>query len=436
MLIYILPGITLLLFFINLFYKGNTVESCLLFIMTLLPLMNLKITTEAYGGFRIFDIITLYAFVFLFKDFISVSLEGIKGNYFLIFVILSIIILIGGLASEFPGRAYLSTLKVMPIFIFSRFFLIAYTKDSEFSAKAIKALKTAYLMALVFLLIQVIVGLKFTFYPVLGPNTIDPVFQIIRYPGIFYDSQAHGQYLIMGCFLFLFTQPRDNAREIVINYAICVAGLASALIAGSRSALGGFFVGLVVMLLIGNRRFRLYGIIAILLGFVVLKVAAPETAVFQRSKDLSQDYEFRKDLWISALRISNEHPLLGIGTDNYQTYVKRHAQNQYLEIDAGEYLYFDQPESGYLKLLVEWGYIGFVLFMLFLLIPITTGTFNRLARGSNFRNSIFIASLASWMVAFTTVYSIADYRIMIMVACMLVLIITSYSSNQIVPEDE
>ncbi len=434
-MIFILPGITLLLFVFNLFCKGNTIESCVLFILTLLPLINLKITTEAYGGFRIFDALAFYMLIFLFRDFIS-NLDGIRGRYLLLFILLMIIILIGGLASEFPARAYLNTVKTLPVFIFARFFLIQYTRDPAFVMKVVRALKISYIVSLVFLLAQVIIGLKFTFYPSLNPNTIDPVFHMVRYPGIFYDSQANGQYLIMGCFLFMYTGGSKSNRDIIFNYIIFGLGLAGTLLAGSRSAFGGFIAGLLVLLFVSNKTFRIYGTLMIVFGFLILKAVAPDATVFERTRDLSEDYKFRATLWKDAFTISKEHPLLGIGTDNYQHYVMRHAQNQYLEIEEGEMLYFDQPENGYLKLLVEWGFIGFGIFLVLVLGPLIAGMFRRLTNRSDLLNSFFIASLVSWMLAFSTVYSIADYRIMIMAATMVLLLITSYSTGPVLKENE
>src|ERR1700743_1842913 len=107
-LIVIVPGITLILFFVNVFYRGNTPTSCLLFILALLPLMDLKITKEAWGGFKTFDFICFYCLIFLLKDFITINTKSRNNFYFLLFVLLGIIILLGGLASEHPEKTYIS----------------------------------------------------------------------------------------------------------------------------------------------------------------------------------------------------------------------------------------------------------------------------------------------------------------------------------------
>ncbi len=423
-LIFILPGIVLLAFFLNLVYKGNNVQSCLTFILVLLPFMDLKITKEEWGGFKIFDFISFFCFIFLFKEFITVSLKGRNIFYFFLFLFFCIIILIGGLASEFPQKSFLALIKTLPIFIIARFFITECQKDPSFHIKAIKALRIAYLIDLGFLVAQMIVGLRFTFYPGLATNTIDPVFHIVRYPGVFYDSQAHGQFLALGSFLFLFTEKNAPIKKTIFNYSIFALSIAGIALAGSRAAFGGFAIGLFIVLLMAGNKYRIYGSIVIVIGLAAYIVISPETGVFSRTKALSEDYLYRQSIWNEALDISKKHAYLGIGSGNYQKYIMRHVQDQYIEIQDGQLVYFDQPENGYLKILVELGYLGFAIFILFLLLPLFTGIILYF-KNINYKQVVFfMASLLSWIVAFNTVYSIYDYRLLLMVVSMITLIIT------------
>lgn len=423
-LIYILPGIALLLFALNIYFKGNTVQSCLLFIFTLLPLMDLKITNEAWGGFKVFDAICIYSVVFLLKDFTTINRYNPNNFYFLLFVLFAIVVLLGGLASEFPSRAYLNFFKIMPIFIFARFFLTECYKDPRFYIKAIKGLKIAYLTALSFVLIQWVVGLKFTFYPELSPNTVDPIFLITRYPGMFYDSQASGQYLAMGSFLFLYIDKDASRKTHIFNYVVFVVAIIGISMAGSRAAFGGFALGLILVFFMAAKQYRVYGIVAGIVGYLVFTFVSVQTGVFDRAKNLSEDFLFRQSIWKEAFEISKKHPLLGIGSGNYQNYVIRHAQGQYLEVADGQLVYFDQPENGYLKIMSELGFIGFGIFVLFLIVPLFKGFINYMKGIFDQRVAFFMAGLISWAVAFNTVYSIYDYRILIMVVSMIVLIVS------------
>lgn len=428
-LIFILPVITLFAFLLNVFYRGNTVQSCLLFVVSLLPLMDLKITNEAWGGFKTFDAISFYCLIFLLKDFMTINLEGRNNFYFLLFTLLIVVILLGGLASEFPERTYLNLFKALPVFIFGRFLILECSIDPDFHEKVIRGLKISYLTALSFLFIQWLVGLRFTFYPSLSPNTVDPVFHIIRYPGVFYDSQGSGQYLAMGSFLFLYVKENATRQTRLLNYLVFILAVIGINIAGSRAAFGGFAIGLVLAFFMVAKSYRVYGVVCLALAYFIFTSVSIHNGVFDRSKNLSEDLVFRQSIWNEAYQIAQKHQLLGIGSGNYQNYVIRHAQGQYLEVEDGQLVYFDQPENGYLKIMVELGFTGFFIFCLFLIVPLFKGLLLFIRGLVDSRIAFLMAALVSWMIAFNTVYSIYDYRILLMVACMVVLIITYPQKN-------
>ncbi|EHQ28706.1 O-antigen ligase family protein [Mucilaginibacter paludis] len=423
-LIFILPVITLFAFLLNVFYRGNTVQSCLLFVLSLLPLMDLKITNEAWGGFKTFDAISFYCLIFLLKDFVTINLESRNNFYFLLFALLMVVILLGGLASEFPERTYLNLVKTLPVFIFGRFLILECCKDPDFHDQVIRALKVSYLTALSFLFMQWIIGLRFTFYPSLSPNTVDPVFHIIRYPGVFYDSQGSGQYLAMGSFLFLYVKENATRQSRWLSYLVFVLAVIGINIAGSRAAFGGFAIGLVMAFFMVAKNYRLLGLACLAVAYLVFTSISIHNGVFDRSKNLSEDLVFRQSIWSEAYDIAQKHQLLGIGSGNYQNYVIRHAQSQYLEVEDGQLVYFDQPENGYLKIMVELGFTGFAIFCLFLIVPLFKGLIFFIKGLVDKRVAYLMASLISWGIAFNTVYSIYDYRILLMVACMVILIIT------------
>ncbi|MXV15791.1 O-antigen ligase family protein [Hufsiella ginkgonis] len=422
-LIIIMAGIVLILFFLTILYKGSSVRTCLLFILSLLPLMNLKITPEALGGFKTLDVICLYAFIFLFKDFTTINLRSRNNGYFALFMLFGIAVLIGGLMSEFPGKAFLGLFKILPVFVFGRFLVTECLKDRLFINYVIRALKISYLTALGFLILQVIFGLKFTFYPELGPNTVDTVFHIIRYPGVFYDPQAHGQYLAMGSFLFLYVEQPAGRKRVFTSYAIFALAVIAIVLAGSRAAFGGFAAGLLLVIFMAGKQFRILGSAMVVTGLLAYVLVSSYTGVFDRAKNLSDDYLFRQSIWKEAFQIFQKHPYLGIGSGNYQDHVMIHAQGQYLEIEEGKLVYFDQPENGYLKILVELGLAGFSIFLVFMLLPAARGVIYAAAGIFDKRIVFLVASLLSWMVAFNTVYSIYDTRILLMMSSMTALLI-------------
>jgi O-antigen ligase len=420
-LIYILPVLALALFFANIIRQGSSARGSLLFILYFLPVMNLKVTPESLGGFTVFDVIVIYSVVFLFKDFIYFDDQNSSPIFLWLFILLIIVVLLGGLNSEFSGNTFLRLFKILPIFIFGRFAILECRKDPEFHSEIIKSLKISYLISLSFVFIQLLVGIKFRFYPDLAPNTLDPVLNIIRYPGVFYDSQASGQFLAIGSFLFLYNFNQDLNSK-VLNYAVFLAAIWGILLAGSRAAFGGFAVGLLVVLLMAGRAYRLYGGMLLILALFSYWVFAPQIGLFNRADNLSDDYLFRKNIWNKAIDIAVENPVLGIGLGNYQDYVTRHAQDQYLELEDGKFVYFDQPENGYLKVLVELGFLGFAVFLLFILLTLCKGFYSQIAGEVDSQIYFLIGALINWLVAFNTVYSLYDVRILIMITTLICLI--------------
>src|SRR5690606_8692617 len=110
---------------------------------------------------------------------------------------------------------------------------------------------------------------------------------------------------------------------------------------------------------------------------------------------------------------------------NYQSYVSLYSQDQYWEY-FGTFEYIDHPESGYLKILIEIGLIGFMVALIFLIKPLISAVIRLCTKVNENQTPLFlIAAITSWMVAFLTVYSFGDIRIFSMVVtlvCMLIVL--------------
>src|SRR5690606_19439292 len=112
-LIFILPVLTFIIFIVS-FFRRCTVEHYLLFVLYLLPLMELKVAKEEWGGFKIFDIITFYSLVFLFGQFVKITNPKRLHFYFILFLAFLSIIFLGILASDYPQNAILKVIKILP----------------------------------------------------------------------------------------------------------------------------------------------------------------------------------------------------------------------------------------------------------------------------------------------------------------------------------
>ena len=108
--------------------------------------------------------------------------------------------------------------------------------------------------------------------------------------------------------------------------------------------------------------------------------------------------------------------------------------SQSLLLPDNEVLYLGQPENGYLAILTEWG--GIASFFLFLLIlsPIIR-TIRDFFYGRNVGPSVLSsAALICFLIAFMSVYSLSDRRIMIVITLYISLTIL-FAEKSIVPDE-
>lgn len=424
--------LTVLIGFLFILFRYNlSAQTYLLFVIYLMPFMAFKVVKEDWGGFKIIDIVSYISMILLLTKFSSAPLsKTIKSNLAEIALLLVIIIL-GLLKSDASHTTLFKILKIFPVFIFTRFFIIESTLDRMFRHKAIKALKMSFIFSLCFLLLQIAFGLAFTWYPSLNPNISDPANDFIRYPGIFYDPQLHGQFLAIGSFLILV--PLGENRKISLNDLGLFFMTAGAIaLTGSRSALGGFVLGLLAIFLMAGKRYFVHMLSLIFIFAILYTTLFMDSPVFSRGATVGNDLEFRQSIWKEAFATAKDNPLLGIGWGNYQTYIERHNQDQYLILND-EILYFDQPESGYLKIGVEIGIFGFILFIAIILKALIWGLKAFLKRTQDITPLLLVAALISWMFAFTTVYSFFDERILFMIALVIALL---HNPTEILPTDQ
>lgn len=413
--------LALLVFFFKIHQQGK-MEHYVLIVLYCLPVLDFRIVKEIYGGYKVFDLMTLYSMLFFIKEF-TASRYRSNSYYVVLTALLLAVAWLGLLQSSFSMNMFAQLTRVASVFIFARFAYKCCQEHPDFMYRMLKAFRFSYMIALFFFLMQLTVGLNFTLYTIdLNNNTFDPDTNLTRYPGFFFDSQLNGQFLAMGAFLLLLREPGVKPWMMRLRYALFAFAVIGILASGSRSALGGFALAAFMLLLTIGRRYLPHLVLAGALAFFVIGGLKSGPVALQRTQQVGDDYKFRKQIWDEALEIAVKHPVLGIGMGNYQRYIMKYYQNQYLEIIPGEFLYFEQPENGYLKIIVELGFTGFILYLLVLL-PTLAKAFIHYVNGRVAQPILFlIAGVCAWLVAFNTVYSIFDYRILVTLAMLLVLI--------------
>jgi len=380
--------------------------------------MDLPISPPNWGSLKVFEAISYISLFLNLGDF--KSYKKTHKIYHILFGLLLLVLFLGSLNSEFISNSLVNILSVFPIFIYSKSIINECNSDNEFPKKVIQGLKLVASISIIFLIIQIIVGLEFTFYSELNRNTLNN--DSIRYPSFFPDPQKYQQFLAMLSFLFLIND-KQIGQPYFKNYLLFIIVFIAMLATGSRAAMLGFLSGiLLIFFALGLRsRFTIF-IISIMVGSLFIS-SFDSLLILKRSETFNDDYEFRTSLWAEAYNIYKDHPLLGIGIGNYQNFSFTRSNNYYIS-EEGDVIYYDS-ESGYLKMLSETGSLGFIISFLFIIIPIFYSVKNIFNGNKNLIVHVFLASILSWLVSFVSLYSLYDRRILILVITFVCLLITS-----------
>lgn len=414
----ILSFAALLVFTGYFIYKNGRPEYYLLFTAFAFPLLDLKIIPFDYGNLKVFDGITLIALLISFKPF-SRSIRRVSKKELFFFGLYVLFLILSASASSAALRALLSSVSAVTPFAFSMLLYTACCDNVAFTQKFLRALKVATLIALFFMAGQLLFGPQFTFYETLNKNVTGG--EAIRYPGYFMDSQINGIFLGMISFFWLIQIPAPKkiapVRLILFSVVLCAM-----VIAGSRSPLLGVAGAIVFLLLFlrGNPQFQMVRYSMICAAIVV--VASSATGAFKRFEDIDKSLDFRQNIWEGAFDIFTEHPALGIGMNNYKDYVMKYAQDQSLLMDDNEILFLDHPENGYLKLMVEWGFMASLLLLGFIVWPLIR-LIKNFVKGYELRTATLSAAIiVCWLISNMSVFTLADARIILLLCTAIVLV--------------
>lgn len=410
-----------LFIFQMLFTKSDKNKGFILFIIFTLPFLSIDIFPYL-GNITTFECLTFLFYLFFYK---SKNVEVPNGGlYLFLFISLILVSIIGAFnAATLTNETSIAIIQYSCIFAFAKIVVSECFGNIEFYHSVINALKVTLVFSLFFLLCQFIFGVNFSLEKSLNSNVL--VLDVIRYPSFFQDPQKYAQFLSATSFLFLIKYKNTNHLPIVNLLFVCLS-LIALLFTGGRAGLGGWCVGFLIFLIFSNNQFKIVSIIVILLLSVVVYYFSESFSMFQRSS-VGDAYDFRISIWQDALNIFDQHPFFGIGIGNYSNYVSVHNPDQFW-ISDNRITYFSHPESGYLKILTEFGIVGFILVITFMLFPIFLA-FNYFRKSKDINVVLIISAFSSWLVGFYTVYSFDDSRIRIVIVILICLLITSLQND-------
>lgn len=430
-LMVVLTAAALLTFVVWALFSKQPRKIYLLFMLYVLPLIDFKLTPAQFGSISLFDGLSYIILFLRYKDFLTIF----KPNrfYFGAFCTLVFLLLLGCLTSHFVGNSLLALLTVVPVFIYGRLLVLELAENPGFMEEMIKGLKMACIFSMVFLAAQLAVGLQLRLYDELNQNTLDS--NGIRYPSFFHDSQKFAQFLAMLSFLFLINK-QNIQKPALKNLMMFLLVTVAMFLTGGRSAFLGLTAGVFMLLLFGGAHYKKYILIGAVASGLVIAFFSKSMIMFNREDKLNNSLDFRAAIWREAYGIYQTHPMLGIGVGNYQNYVMKYSQDQYLVLDNDEVIFLDQPENGYLKILTEYGGPGFVVVFAIILGSIVGAFRAWYKKQTDARIFIFIASIVCWLVSFISLYSLSDRRNLLVLICPVCFLIFLSNRSKIVNEEE
>lgn len=421
-IMFLAVAVLLLFFYAMLFTRGDNNKTYLKFIFIAYPFMGI----DLFPGFistTLFVFITLIFLVFFYKR--NPPIYPVSFSYTNLFLLLLFSTGIGFfLSPDLSKDSVTDSVQLLTVFFFAKVLIEELKQDLGFRDSILKCMKVTLIFSIIFLFFQFIFGPSFSFAKSQNINVAGGI--AIRYPSFFQDPQKYAQYLSASSLLMLLLpgKARDNTSQL--GLFLCGLSMIALLFTGGRAALGGWLLALMIIVVLGNAQYRAAIISVTMLVSLFVYNFSDAIPIFKRD-DLADAYAFRYAIWQDAFAIFQDHPFFGIGLGNYANYVSVHNPDQYWMSD-NEITLYDHPESGYLKLLTEFGLIGFLVSMLFVIKPMYAGL-QQYFKTKDLSLVILVSALFTWMIGFYTVYSLGDIRIKLLIVGILCMLIATPSEN-------
>lgn len=413
----LIPYLVILLSFYTILKSKQPGKDYSLFILYFYPIIY-----SADSVYSAFQFISYFYFLYSLRN----NQPLFSNSKFGISLYIIIVFLLGALASNFVSNSVLGIFKFLPIILYSHVLISECLKDKEFVFRVLSALKFTLAISLAFLFLQIVLGLNFSLTTMENPNI---TFESIRYPGIFQDPQKHAQFLSALAFIALIKKPGDIAYS-KYSYYLFGGAVIGLFLTGGRAALLGLVLGIFFIVLFSDTKVKFLGVIGIFAVGAVVFSLSEYLIVFSRGESLGDSYAVRNAIWQDAYKMYFSHLWLGIGIDNYSKYVEIYFPDQFWLV-GGEKVFFDHPESGYLKFLTELGTLGTAGIFVYILSAIVRGLHTFFVKVKDFNIIFLISALLSWFLGFYSVYSLGDTRIMILIATITaVLVVYSQRYNE------
>jgi O-antigen ligase len=409
-----------------LFTKEKTNLAYVKYMLYAYPFLGIDLLPSLFS-ISIFDFLTIIFLFFLYKRY--AAKKSTSTLYITLFISFILLLFTGVYLSEEVTRE--TGTALLQLFSITTFIVILYQVlifETNAKSEILNGLRYVLLFSFVFLLLQYIIGPGFSCAKSVNINVAGGV--AIRYPSFFQDPQKYAQFLSVLSFLVLVPRQHDKNSSKKLSILLAILSICALLLTGGRAGLGGWLVGIILLAFFANPIYRgqLIFVLVALGGFAY--VFQDQLPIFKRA-DLESSYVFRQMIWNEAVAIHKNHPWFGIGIGNYANYVSLHNPDQFW-INNNEITFYDHPESGYLKLLVEFGLPAFILLLFMILYTLYQSIYVYILT-KNIESILYSAAIVSWLIGFYTVYSLGDIRIKLLIVLVLVLSVVSFNTKSIIP---
>jgi O-antigen ligase len=174
-----------------------------------------------------------------------------------------------------------------------------------------------------------------------------------------YPSANHLALMLGRAWPFLLAGSLSSVWRRWLWLPTAIVGLGLFLTFSTGGWLGTVAATLVVIVSLGYRRLALWLAAASAMALVIVSGLAIAGALPERLNPLRQTGGFRLDLWLSSLEMIRDHPLFGVGLDNF-VYL---YQQFYLREGAAAEPSLSHPHNWILNFWLSLGLLGLVAFV-------------------------------------------------------------------------
>lgn len=302
----------------------------------------------ALGDIMLFVLILAFlVHIIIFRrEFINNLLDFFKDFMGLSFIVLLLIMIISISYAADKTIAISESARFLSFIIL--YFIIKYSIDRE----EVKGLINSYMV------IFTVINIYGIFQKVTGYGLLTRYAMangVLRINGTFDNPNTFAAFLIIGIFpVVMFIIRSKYVYQRIVYGILLIMALFNIYFTGSRNSFLGILVGGVILSLVYSLYFLIgLGAVAVI-GFVIPQVRS-------RILQIAVGDEGRIQIWRTALKMIQEHPLRGIGNGNfielYDSYVAKYRYLVYKN-----YSHYPTHNS-YLKIESELGIVGGLSFI-------------------------------------------------------------------------